>query len=67
MMKYDETNHCWWITLEELTAGETQFQYFVYSASDGGTYLCDPYCEQALKREWIPTFPLAHKHLTYQS
>ena len=37
MMKYDETNHCWWITLEELTAGETQFQYFVYSASDGGT------------------------------
>ena len=57
MMKYDETNHCWWITLEELTAGETQFQYFVYSASDGGTYLCDPYCEQALEKGVDTNFP----------
>ena len=57
MMKYDETNHCWWITLEELTAGETHFQYFVYSASDGGTYLCDPYCEQALEKGVDTNFP----------
>lgn len=57
MMKYDEINTCWWITLDGLTAGEVQFQYFVYSALDGGTYLCDPYCEKALEKGVDTNYP----------
>lgn len=56
-MKYDETSHCWWITLDNVPAGSNQFQYFVYSAADGGTFLCDPYSEQVLEKNVDANFP----------
>lgn len=56
-MKYDETSHCWWITLNNLSASNIQFQYFVYSAEDGGTFLCDPYSEQVLEKNVDSNFP----------
>lgn len=58
-MNYDETRHCWWITLDGLPAGETSFQYFVYSTADGGAYLCDPYSEKVLEKNVDGNFPAA--------
>lgn len=56
-MNYDETNHCWWITLSGLPAGKTAFQYFMFSSTDGGSYLCDPYCEEILENGVDGNFP----------
>lgn len=56
-MKYDDTKHCWWITLEGLTPGETAFQYYVYSTADGGSYLCEPYSEKVLEKNVASNFP----------
>lgn len=56
-MNYDESKHCWWITLSNLTPGERAFQYFVYSNADGGTYLGDPYSEKVLEKDVDNNFP----------
>ena len=58
-MKYDATKNCWWITLDALPANGFSFQYFVYSTTDGGSYLCDPYSEEVLERDTDSDFPTA--------
>lgn len=56
-MKYDETTGCWWITLTGLNPGINLFQYFAYSAADGGVFVCEPYSEQVLERDVNTDFP----------
>lgn len=66
-MKYDPAKHCWWITLESLPAGGFTFQYYVYSSTDGGSVMCDPYSEQVLEKDVDNSFPLGAygKYVTY--
>lgn len=56
-MNYDEAKGCWWIAQDGLTPGETPYQFFVYSASEGGSFLADPYAEKVLEKGVDADFP----------
>ncbi|MCH4018938.1 MAG: alpha-amylase family glycosyl hydrolase [Prevotella sp.] len=56
-MKYDDSAHCWWITLDNLTSDIQTFEYFLYSKRDGGDFLCDPYSDAVLENGVDSDFP----------